>query len=98
MSSVIKIYFFANLTILTTAACATAQSNFRITNPSFEEDYDQDGIPEGWHIPAGSDTQITRRHTSHGARAVRCASGYEALTFEQKLRTSYDRSSTIAQT
>lgn len=61
-----------------------ADVRFEVPNPSFEEDMENDGMPDGWKVPQTAKVDLSQ-HTSHGVKAARFTEGYVLVALDQKL-------------
>lgn len=68
-----------------TAHSVNAQPEFVLPNPSFEEDYENDGIPDHWEIPRGAVVELTADRVTDGVKAAKFTDGYAVLAYSQKL-------------
>lgn len=55
--------------------CACALAQFDLLNPSFEEDFENDGVPDRWETPASTRVELVGDCT-HGAKAAHFTDGY----------------------
>lgn len=72
------------LSILLTTSLLTqiakAETSSLLANPSFEEDVDNVGFPDGWNVGRDAEATLTEEGVSSGRRALIIKSGYAAVS------------------
>lgn len=65
------------------AAVAVGQEQFELPNPSFEEDYENNSIPDGWSYHRDTVVTVERERVSHGVKAAKFTDGYVLASHQQ---------------
>lgn len=72
--------FFSLLIAACLSMHAAVAETARLANPSFEEDVDNVGFPDGWAVDPRAEVTLTEERASDGRRALVIKSGYAAVS------------------